>query len=203
VFTGIVREVGRISRLQPLETGQVRLTVAAEQVLDGAQLGDSVAVNGVCLTVAEQQSDGFTADVMAETLRRSTLGGLASGSAVNLEPAATPATALGGHIVQGHVDGTGSVLQREPSGDFDEITIGLSPDLARYTVEKGSIAVEGVSLTVAAIGDDERGSWFRVALIPATLQHTTLGGLSVGDDVNLEVDVLAKYVERLLPGADS
>ena len=203
MFTGIVREVGRISHLQPLETGQVRLTVAAEQVLHGAQLGDSIAVNGVCLTVAEQQSDGFTADVMAETLRRSTLGGLDAGSAVNLEPAATPATALGGHIVQGHVDGTGSVLQREPSGDFDEITIGLSPDLARYTVEKGSIAVEGVSLTVAAVGDDERGSWFRIALIPATLQHTTLGELSVGDAVNLEVDVLAKYVERLLPGADS
>lgn len=203
MFTGIVREVGRISHLQPLETGQVRLTVAAEQVLHGAQLGDSIAVNGVCLTVAEQQSDGFTADVMAETLRRSTLGGLDAGSAVNLEPAATPATALGGHIVQGHVDGTGSVLQREPSGDFDEITIGLSPDLARYTVEKGSIAVEGVSLTVAAVGDDERGSWFRIALIPATLQHTTLGELSVGDAVNLEVDVLAKYVERLLPGAGS
>lgn len=203
MFTGIVREVGQISRLQPLETGQVRLTVTAEQVLQGAQLGDSIAVNGVCLTVAEQQPAGFTADVMAETLRRSTLGGLEAGSAVNLEPAATPATALGGHIVQGHVDGTGSVLQREPSGDFDEITIGLSPDLARYTVEKGSIAVEGVSLTVAAVGDDERGSWFRIALIPATLQHTTLGELSVGDAVNLEVDVLAKYVERLLPGADS
>lgn len=203
MFTGIVREVGQISRLQSLETGQVRLTVTAEQVLQGAQLGDSIAVNGVCLTVAEQQPAGFTADVMAETLRRSTLGGLEAGSAVNLEPAATPATALGGHIVQGHVDGTGSVLQREPSGDFDEITIGLSPDLARYTVEKGSIAVEGVSLTVAAVGDDERGSWFRIALIPATLQHTTLGELSVGDAVNLEVDVLAKYVERLLPGADS
>ncbi len=203
MFTGIVREVGQISGLQPLETGQVRLTVTADHVLQGAQLGDSIAVNGVCLTVAEQQPAGFTADVMAETLRRSTLGGLEAGSAVNLEPAATPATALGGHIVQGHVDGTGSVLQREPSGDFDEITIGLSPDLARYTVEKGSIAVEGVSLTVAGVGDDERGSWFRIALIPATLQHTTLGELSVGDAVNLEVDVLAKYVERLLPGADS
>ena len=203
MFTGIVREVGQIAALQQLETGQVRLTVAAQDVLKRAELGDSIAVNGVCLTVAEQQTDGFTADVMAETLRRSTLGSLQSGSAVNLEPAATPDTALGGHIVQGHIDGTGAVLQRDPSGDFDEITIGLTPELARYTVEKGSIAVEGVSLTVAGVGKDDRGSWFRVALIPTTLQETTLGGLAVGDDVNLEVDVIAKYVERMLPGGES
>ena len=200
MFTGIVREIGRVSRLQPLDTGEVRLTVAADQVLQGAGLGDSIAVNGVCLTVAEQQEAAFTADVMAETLRRSTLGSLIDGSPVNLEPAATPTTALGGHIVQGHVDGTGTVLKREPSGDFDEITIALPPGLDRYLVEKGSVAVEGVSLTVAAVGQEDNNDWFRVALIPSTLQHTTLGRLQPGDEVNLEVDVLAKYVERLMPG---
>ena len=200
MFTGIVREIGRVSRLQPLDTGEVRLTVVADQVLQGAGLGDSIAVNGVCLTVAEQQEAAFTADVMAETLRRSTLGSLIDGSPVNLEPAATPTTALGGHIVQGHVDGTGTVLQREPSGDFDEITIALPPGLDRYLVEKGSVAVEGVSLTVAAVGQEGDNDWFRVALIPSTLQHTTLGQLRPGDAVHLEVDVLATYVERLMPG---
>lgn len=198
MFTGIVQEIGRIAAVQSLPEGQLRLSVTAADVLRGAARGDSIAVNGVCLTVAELIPSAFTADVMAETLRRTTLGALLPGTAVNLEGAATPTTALGGHIVQGHIDGVGTVTAREPSGDFDEITISIPANLSRYLVQKGSIAVEGVSLTVAALGADDSGEWFRVALIPATLQHTTLGGLSVGDSVNLEVDVLAKYVERQL-----
>ncbi len=198
MFTGIVQEVGRVSKVQQLPGGEVRLTISADKVLQGASLGDSVAVNGVCLTVAQTAQAAFTADVMAETLRRSTLGRLAPGTRVNLEPAATPTTALGGHIVQGHVDATATVMSRQPSGDFDEITIRMPAGVARYVVEKGSVAVEGVSLTVAAVGSDESGEWFRVALIPATMQHTNLSTLAVGAEVNLEVDVIAKYVERLL-----
>lgn len=198
MFTGIVQEVGRVSKVQQLPGGEVRLTISADKVLQGASLGDSVSVNGVCLTVAQTAQAAFTADVMAETLRRSTLGRLAPGTRVNLEPAATPTTALGGHIVQGHVDATATVMSRQPSGDFDEITIRMPAGVARYVVEKGSVAVEGVSLTVAAVGSDESGEWFRVALIPATMQHTNLSTLAVGAEVNLEVDVIAKYVERLL-----
>jgi riboflavin synthase len=197
MFTGIIAEVGRIAGITRLDTGQLTVAITADKVLRGAAPGDSIAVNGVCLTITELLAPTFTADVMAETLRRTTLGVLAPGSPVNLEAAATPTTALGGHIVQGHVDATGAVLAREPSGDFDEVTVSLPPAVARYVVAKGSVAVEGVSLTVAAVGED----WFRVALIPATLQHTTLGSLAEGDPVNLEVDVIAKYVERLLAGA--
>jgi riboflavin synthase len=196
VFTGIVQLVGHIAQITPLGPEQVRLVVTA--TFPDTTPGESIAVNGVCLTVAELAPTGFAADVMSETLRRTTLGALKPGAAVNLERAATPVTHLGGHIVQGHVDGTGSVISREPSGDFDEITIGLPAALAKYVAEKGSIAIEGVSLTVVGVGDEDDSHWLRVALIPTTLAHTTLGELAPGAAVNLEVDVIAKYVERLL-----
>jgi riboflavin synthase len=158
--------------------------------------GDSIAVNGVCLTVVDTTGEEFTADVMAETLSRSALGGLAAGDRVNLERAATLSTRLGGHLVQGHVDGVGTVLQRRPDTHWEVVRIGLPPDLGRYVVEKGSIAVDGVSLTVSAVSSD----WFEVSLIPTTLAATTLGTRAVGSRVNLEVDIVAKYVEKLLPG---
>lgn len=196
MFTGIVQEVGEVAATESLAEGQLRLVIAAEDVLQRAQPGDSIAVNGVCLTVTELTDDTFATDVMHETLNRSSLGSIRPGTRVNLEAAATPTTALGGHIVQGHVDGTGVLRERRQSGDFDEWTIEIPPRLSRYLVEKGSVAVQGVSLTVAEIATDH----FRVALIPTTLQHTVLGSASVGDVLNLEVDVLAKYVERLLAG---
>lgn len=197
MFTGIVEELGRIARIQPLSDA-VRVTITADRVLAGTGPGDSIAVNGICLTVTELPGTGFTADVMPETLRRTSLARLEPGSPVNLERAATPQTRLGGHIVQGHVDGVGEVLSRAPSGDFDEVDVRLPSHLAQYVAEKGSITVDGVSLTVAGVGRDDDGHWFRVALIPTTLSHTTLGVLAEGDIVNLEVDVIAKYVERIV-----
>lgn len=192
MFTGIVEELGQVVAHQP-----GRLTVRGPLVTSDARLGDSIAVNGVCLTVAEQEGDTFTADVMPETLRRTTLGELRPGDPVNLERAATPTTRLGGHLVQGHVDGVGTVQQRRPGPDWHDLRFTLPPALSRYLVEKGSICVDGVSLTVVAVGDD----WFEVSLIPTTLEKTTLGRRQVGDRVNLEVDVVAKHVERLLSGA--
>jgi riboflavin synthase len=175
-------------------------------------LGDSIAVNGVCLTVTEVTPDGvWSTDVMAETLRRSSLGDAGSGDRVNLERAVTPHTRLGGHLMQGHVDGVGRVLTRTAGDAWEVVRIALPPELARYVVEKGSIAVDGVSLTVSAVSDvgvDGAGAdtaipdpWFEVSLIPTTLRETTLGARTPGDTVNLEVDVIAKYVERLLGGA--
>jgi riboflavin synthase len=171
-----------------------------------ARHGDSIAVNGVCLTVVEVLPDGrFTADVMAETLNRSSLVALSVGAPVNLERAAAVNSRLGGHIVQGHVDGTGEVISRTPSRHWEVVRISLPPGLSRYVVEKGSITVDGVSLTVSALGGDEplgrraEGSdWFEVSLIPTTLGRTTLGRTQPGTPVNLEMDVIAKYVERLL-----
>ena len=172
-----------------------RFTVSGPLVTSDARHGDSIAVNGVCLTVVEVLPDGrFTADVMAETLNRSSLAVLSAGSPVNLERAAAVNSRLGGHIVQGHVDGTGTVISRTPSPNWEVVRIALPPGLSRYVVEKGSITVDGVSLTVSAIGDD----WFEVSLIPTTLGLTTLGRAVAGTPVNLEVDVIAKYVERLL-----
>ena len=197
MFTGIVEELGRISRIEPMSDA-IRVTITADRVLDGTRPGDSIAVNGVCLTVTDLPGTGFAADVMPETLRRTSLARLDPGSPVNLERAATPQTRLGGHIVQGHVDGVGRVVSRAPDGDFDEIDIEVPAELARYIAEKGSITVDGVSLTVAGVGTADGGHWFRVALIPTTLSHTTLGVLEVGDTVNLEVDVIAKYVERIV-----
>jgi riboflavin synthase len=192
MFTGLVEGQGTIAAVHP-QSGGTRLTVTAPWLDDVAE-GDSVAVNGCCLTAAEVTGDGFTADLVAETLRRTTLGRLAPGDTVNLERPLTAGARLGGHIVQGHVDGVGEVLAVAPAGDGAEITVGLDPGLARYVVEKGSIAIDGVSLTVAGTGPDR----FTVALIPTTLAVTTLGARRPGDQVQLEVDVVAKYVERLL-----
>jgi len=200
MFTGIVEGLGKVVELALApDGGGARLQVEALW-LDGLGPGDSVAVNGCCLTVTELTSDGFAADVMAESLRRTALGRLGRGAAVNLERPLAVGDRLGGHLVQGHVDGLGRVLGRRrlcegPQGEAsEELRIGLDRHLARYVVGKGSITVNGVSLTVVAVGPD----WLTVALIPHTLVATNLGRLGPGDEVHLEVDVLAKYVERLL-----
>ena len=170
-----------------------------ELAVSDAKLGDSIAVNGVCLTVAEFDDEGFTADVMQESLDRTSLGGLAVGSPVNLERAVAAGARLGGHIVQGHVDGTGAIVSRTPGEHWEVVRISLPDELDRYVVEKGSIAVDGTSLTVSAVGGDDGARWFEVSLIPTTLADTVLGTLDAGATVNLEVDVVAKYIEKLLP----
>ena len=193
MFTGIVEELGVVEAL--VDQGDaVRLTVRGPHVTVDAGLGDSIAVNGCCLTVAERDRETFTADVMRETLDKTSLGDLVPGDRVNLERAVTAATRLGGHIVQGHVDGTGELLARTPSEHWEVVEISLPPDIARYLVAKGSVTVDGISLTVVEVGRDR----FTVSLIPETLARTTLGSKQPGDRVNLEVDVIAKYVERLL-----
>ena len=193
MFTGIIEQVGTISAVEPLGDS-VRLTIDAPAILDGVALGDSIAVNGVCLTVAEHTATTFTADCMQETLDRSNLGELLVGSPVNLERAALVNARLDGHIVQGHVDATTTLTSRNSSEHWDVLRFALPPTLARYIVEKGSIAINGTSLTVSALGDD----YFEVSLIPITLRDTIFGKLAVGGTANLEVDVLAKYVERNL-----
>lgn len=194
MFTGIVEELGEVVRKDDLGDS-ARLTIRGPVVTVDTDHGDSIAVNGVCLTVVEVLPGGqFTADVMGETLDRSSLGRLGAGSLVNLERAAALNSRLGGHIVQGHVDGTGQVLVRTPAERWDVVRIGLPGALARYVVEKGSITVDGISLTVSGLG----GDWFEVSLIPTTRELTTLGRAPTGTLVNLEVDVIAKYVERLL-----
>ncbi|BBY97138.1 riboflavin synthase subunit alpha [Mycolicibacterium fallax] len=198
VFTGIVEELGEVVGKEDLADA-ARFVIRGPVVTADAGHGDSIAVNGVCLTVVEVLPGGrFSADVMAETLDRSSLGGLRVGAAVNLERAAAVNSRLGGHIVQGHVDGTGTVLTRTPSQHWEVVRFSLPAALARYLVEKGSITVDGTSLTVSGLGRDDDGDWFEVSLIPTTLAATTLGRAGVGGTVNLEVDVLAKYVERLL-----
>jgi riboflavin synthase len=207
VFTGIVEEVGilagQVEQGRPGEEAVV-LRIRARTVLQDVALGDSIAVNGVCLTVTgvEPGDDGagvWTTDVMAETLRRSSLGAVAEGSPVNLERAVSPHTRLGGHMMQGHVDGVGRIVSRTPTEHWEVVRIGLPAGLSRYVVEKGSIAVDGVSLTVSAVSAvDDPEPWFEVSLIPTTLRETTLGARAPGETVNLEVDVIAKYVERLL-----
>ncbi len=197
MFTGIVEELGEVVGIDDLGDS-VRLTLHGPTVTSDARHGDSIAVNGVCLTVVDVGEGRFTADVMAETLNRSSLRALGPGSPVNLERAAAVDSRLGGHIVQGHVDGTGQVLARTPSRHWEVVRISLPDELSRYVVEKGSISVDGVSLTVSALG----GGWFEVSLIPTTLGLTTLGRAQPGAPVNLEVDVLAKYVERLLAARD-
>ena len=193
MFTGIVEELGEVTDLVHLGDS-VRLTVSAPEVTQDVAPGDSVAVNGVCLTVVGAAAGGFTADVMRETLDRSALGALSSGARVNVERPMRLDGRLGGHLVQGHVDGTAVILALAPSAHWDLVTISLPADLARYVVHKGSITVDGVSLTVASMAEKS----FTVSLIPTTLERTTLGLKSPGDPVNLEVDVVAKYVERLL-----
>ena len=193
MFTGIIEELGEVVAIEH-GADDARLTVVGPLVASDAALGDSIAVNGVCLTVAALDGDRFTADVMLETLSRTGLGRLAPGSRVNLERPLTLSARLGGHLVQGHVDATAAVLERTPGERWDVVRIALPDQVARYVVEKGSIAVDGISLTVASVQD---GS-FTVSLIPTTLEATTLGRAEVGDPVNLEVDVVAKHVERLL-----
>ena len=197
MFTGIVEELGEITG-RDLLPDAARLTIRGPVVTGDAGHGDSIAVNGVCLTVVDLLPDGqFTADVMAETLHRSNLRGLQVGSRFNLERAAAVNSRLGGHIVQGHVDGTGQVVAREPSEHWEVVRIEVPAAVARYVVEKGSITVDGISLTVSGLGAEPR-DWFEVSLIPTTRELTTLGRAPVGTQVNLEVDVIAKYVERLM-----
>ncbi len=204
MFTGIVEEVGVLLAREESggagrEADAARLRIRARTALEGVALGDSIAVNGVCLTVTGTDGEEWTTDVMAETLRRSSLGALGAGDPVNLERAVTPHTRLGGHLVQGHVDGVGTVVTRTPGEHWEVVRVALPPELARYVVEKGSITVDGVSLTVSAVSAaDDPEPWFEVSLIPTTLRETTLGAVPPGSPVNLEVDVIAKYVERLL-----
>ena len=193
MFTGIVREVGRVASIAPA-AGGTRLEVAAPETARGVAVGDSVAISGVCLTVVAVADGRVAFDAVPETLARSSLGALAAGSAVNVEPALRAGEPLGGHYVQGHVDGVGAVRTVAPEGDGARVWVDAPSELMRYVVEKGSVTVEGTSLTVAALD----GDGFAVALVPHTLAATTLGSLAAGDRVNLEVDVLAKYVERLL-----
>src|SRR5215475_7367185 len=193
MFTGIVEELGTVERLER-QSDAVRVTVRAQTVLEDAGLGDSTSVNGCCLTVATRTSDTWTADVMAETLAKTGLGDLAAGDRVNLERAVTAGTRLGGHLVQGHVDAVGHVVRREPGEHWDVVTVSMPRSLAPYLVDKGSITVDGVSLTVVEAGEES----FTVSLIPETLRRTTLGFRQPGDAVNLEVDVIGKYVARQL-----
>lgn len=196
MFTGIIEELGFVSALERLDDG-AKISIAAKLVTEDTKDGDSIAVNGVCLTALNVREDGFDADVSEETLRRSTLGNLAAGSRVNLERALTLSARLGGHLVQGHVDGRGkfiSTSQEGQEGDFYTVRIGFPPELSRYLVHKGSITVEGISLTIAELYEDS----FDLAIIPKTWELTNLSVLKPGDAVNLEADVIAKYVERII-----
>jgi riboflavin synthase len=194
MFTGIVEELGEVVYLTDAGGDSAVLAVRGPVVTSDARHGDSISVNGVCLTVIDNVDGVFTADVMGESLRRSSLGELKPGGQVNLERAATVGSRLGGHLVQGHVDGVARIVAREPADEWEVLRFSLPPELARYVVEKGSITVDGVSLTVMEVTADT----FSVGLIPTTLKLTVLGAKSVGDLVNLEVDVIAKYVEKML-----
>lgn len=193
MFTGIVEELGHVAFVEPLAEGS-RIVIEAPLVTSDVADGDSIAVNGVCLTALETGGTTFAADVSPETLRLTTLYRIEPGTKVNLERAMTPAARFGGHIMQGHVDGRGRFVSATQEGDFYTVRFSFPPDLARYLVHKGSIAVEGISLTIAALGED----YFEIAVIPKTWAVTNLSTLKPGDEVNLEVDVIAKYVERML-----
>lgn len=193
MFTGIVEEVGTVRHVAPTPSGS-RLEIACARVLDRLAIDDSINVAGACLTVIERDDRGFASDVVPETIARTTVGALLRGSRVNLERAATPETALGGHLVQGHVDGTTKLVARHAEGEGARLRFALPKAIARYIVMKGFITIDGVSLTVAALGK----TYFEVALIPHTAERTTLGALRGGEPVNVEVDIVAKYVERLL-----
>lgn len=193
MFTGLVEEIGTVTAVER-SAELSRMAIACSTVLDGAAVGDSIAVSGVCLTVTELHEDGFDCELMGETLQRTALGDAAPGRQVNLERAMRVGDRLGGHLVQGHVDGVAEILAVTPHEEWTTVRYTLPAPIARYVVEKGSITVDGTSLTVTAVGDD----WFEVGLIPHTLAVTTHGTRGVGDRVNLEVDVIAKYVERLL-----
>ena len=211
MFTGIVEDLGEVEAVEHAGDS-AHVFIRSDKVTHGTRPGDSIAVNGVCLTVtgllsglpaAEGTPDapgaarGFTADVMGETLARSSHASVVPGTKVNLERSVRLEDRLGGHLVQGHVDGTAAIIRRQPQEHWEVVRIGLPPGLARYVVHKGSIAVDGISLTVSGMGDD----WFEVSLIPETLKRTTLGAKQPGETVNLEVDVIAKYVQKLLGGA--
>jgi riboflavin synthase len=196
MFTGIVAELGEVAGAEH-HGDAARLTIRGST--EGVALGESIAVNGVCLTVTATMDGTFTADVMGETLSRSTLGTLTAGAPVNLERSARLADRIGGHLVQGHVDATATIISRAPAEHWDQVRISLPGTIARYVVEKGSIAVDGISLTVSALSPPgPKDGWFEVCLIPETLKRTTLGTRKPGEAVNLEVDMIAKYVERLL-----
>jgi len=201
MFTGIVAELGEVAGIER-QGDAARLTIRGST--DGVSPGESIAVNGVCLTVTGILDGTFSADVMGETLDRSSLGALTPGAPVNLERSVRLADRLGGHLMQGHVDGTGTIISRSPAAHWDQVRISLPAGISRYVVHKGSIAVDGVSLTVSALGPPgagpDGGTWFEVSLIPETLKRTTMGTRQPGEVVNLEVDVIAKYVERLLSG---
>lgn len=193
MFTGIIEELGSVRGIE--ERGEnARIVIAAKIVTEGTNHGDSIAVNGVCLTALDIHDDSFAADVSRETLQRSTLGSLKPGASVNLERAVTPQTRLGGHMVQGHVDARGQFVSVESHGESWTLRIAFPPEIARYLVFKGSVAVEGISLTIANLTED----YFEIAIIPKTMEVTNLSHLKPGDGVNLEVDVIGKYVERLL-----
>jgi riboflavin synthase len=194
MFTGIVEELGEIIRLTEGAEDSAVIAVRGPLVTSDARHGDSISVNGCCLTVIDNVDGVFTADVMGETLRRTSLGALRTGSNVNLERAAALGSRLGGHLVQGHVDGVARIIAREPADQWEVVRFSLPPELAKYVVEKGSITVDGVSLTVMAVDGDS----FAVGMIPATSKLTVLGSKAIGDPVNLEVDVIAKYVEKML-----
>ena len=214
MFTGIVEELGEVVAVAQggavrqdgavrQGAGSARLTVRAPLVTSDAAPGGSIAVNGVCLTVTHAANGQFTADIMGETLARSSLGSLAPGSRVNLERPMRADDRIDGHIVQGHVDGTGTIIRRRPAGDWEVVRISMPAQLARYVVQKGSVTVDGVSLTVSGLSPQRAGTarspgWMEVSLIPETLARTTLGSKPVGEVVNLEVDMIAKHVERLL-----
>jgi riboflavin synthase len=193
MFTGIIEELGRVAAIET-QGDAVRLTIEGPLVSSDLNRGDSIAVSGTCLTAVEHDSNGFTADVMQETLNRTSLGNLQVGDAVNLERAMTAATRFGGHVVQGHVDGVGEVISREPSENWEWVRVRIPAELMRYVVLKGSITIDGVSLTVNEVGED----WIGLSLIPETLRLTTLGSKLPGSRVNVEADVMVKHIERLL-----
>lgn len=193
MFTGLIEELGKIESCQP-HAGGSRIIVSADLVTADISNGDSIAVNGVCLTALDVSHNSFAADISPETLNKTTLGNLQPGSSVNLERSVTPATRLGGHIVQGHVDGRGTFISATSHGDFWTVKIGFPPELARYFVHKGSVSVEGISLTIAALNEND----FDIAVIPKTWEMTNLPSLKPNDAVNLEADIIAKHVERLL-----
>lgn len=193
MFTGIIEEIGRVERVVPASGGS-RVEISASRVLEDARDGDSISCDGACLTITSRTATGFTADCSAETLRRTTLGDWRPGTPVNLERALALGARLGGHLVQGHVEGVGRLAARRPEGESEMLRFAYPAELGRYVVHKGSIAVSGVSLTVATLDD----AWFEVAVIPVTLEWTTLGKMAVGAPVNLETDMIAKYVERML-----
>ena len=198
MFTGIVSEVGKVRAINS-EDGSLRLTIECVPTLEQLRTGESLAINGVCLTVIELLSNGFVVQVVSETLKRSNLGGLEVGHRVDLERSVAADGRFDGHIVQGHIDGVGTLIKVESEGNSKRVRIGLEGFLAPYLVEKGSVAIDGVSLTITAVAaPQEEPLWFEVVLIPHTINHTVLGSKSQGDRVNIECDVLAKHVERII-----